>query len=73
VDVMDEMYDEHPWCRTNTTNIQNDFGLPFMCPFMCSFHVPVIYSAQIHTVIICIAMEVFRNCTDWIVSTTNAI
>jgi hypothetical protein len=27
---MDKMCDGHPWCITNTTNIQYDFGLPFM-------------------------------------------
>jgi hypothetical protein len=56
MDGMDKMCDGHPWCTTKTTNIQNDFGL-----FLDVLHVPVIYSAQIHTVIICIAMEVFAT------------
>ena len=29
MDDMDKIYDVHVWCRTKTTNIQNEFGLTF--------------------------------------------
>lgn len=29
MDGMDKIYDGHAWCRTKTTNIQNEFGLTF--------------------------------------------
>ena len=56
MDSMDEMCDGHSWYTTKTTNIQNHFEF-----FSVVLHVPVIYSAQIQTMIICIAMEVFTT------------
>ena len=29
MDGMDKIYDGHAWCKTKTTNIQNEFGLTF--------------------------------------------
>ena len=37
IDGMDKMYDGYSWCTTETTNIQNDFGLSFR-RFSCAVH-----------------------------------
>jgi hypothetical protein len=56
MDVMDKMCDGHLWCTTkppiSKMILDSLLGVP---------HMPVIYSAQIHIVIICIAMEVFTT------------
>ena len=57
MDDMDKMCDGHPWYTTKTTNIQNKI----LDSFSGVLHVPVDYSAQIHTAMICIIMEVFTT------------
>ena len=64
MDDMDKMCDEHLWCTTKTTNIQNDFGLSFRRS-SCAGHLQctnkycdyLYRNGSVH------------NCTEWIGST----
>lgn len=42
MDGMDKMCDDHPWCTTKITNIENNFGLSFRRFFFCFFLVFVL-------------------------------
>ncbi len=67
MDGMDKQYDGHQWCKTHTSNIQNDYGLNFRRS-NCVGHLQCSNEDCDYL----LRNPGIRNCTEWVGSSTRA-